>query len=105
MGGQLGKVAGLPPAFVQRTQLGMLGVLAEAEDLSCFPARLPHAIKVVRESWAQLATGRAPQAHLLVTKTVSHAPEEYRVDTATAVALRQLADVGLHLHPGSECAT
>ena len=68
MGGQLGKVAGLPPAFVQRTQLGMLGVLAEAEDLSCFPARLPYAIEVVRESWAQLATGRAPQAHLLVTR-------------------------------------
>jgi DNA polymerase-2 len=37
---------------------------------------------------------------LLVAKTVSRAPEEYQVDTATALALRQLADVGLHLHPG-----
>jgi DNA polymerase elongation subunit (family B) len=35
-----------------------------------------------------------------VSKTVSRALEEYRVDTAAALALRQLADVGLHLHPG-----
>jgi DNA polymerase-2 len=88
------------PVFVQRTQLAMLGVLAEAADLAGVAARLPQAIEVVRESWGQLATGRIPQVQLLVTKTVSHAPEAYQVDTATALALRQLADVGLHLHPG-----
>jgi DNA polymerase II len=88
------------PVFVQRTQLAMLGVLADAEDLAGVPARLPHAIELVRESWAQLATGRIPQVHLLVTKTVSRDPGDYRVNTATALALRQLADVGLHLHPG-----
>jgi DNA polymerase elongation subunit (family B) len=88
------------PVFVQRTQLAMLGVLAEAADLAGVPARLPHAIEVVRESWAQLASGRIPEVHLLVPKTVSRAPEAYRVDTATAMALRQLADVGLRLHPG-----
>jgi DNA polymerase-2 len=88
------------PVFIQRTQLAMLGVLAEAEDLAGVPAQLPRAIEVLRDSWDALATGRIPQVHLLVTKTVSRAPEEYRVDTATALALRQLADVGLHLHPG-----
>jgi hypothetical protein len=33
---------------------------------------------------------------------VSRAPEAYRVNTATALALRQLADVGLHLHSGEQ---
>jgi DNA polymerase elongation subunit (family B) len=88
------------PVCVQRTRLAMLGVLAEAEGLVSVPARLPHAIEVLRESWAQLVTGRIPQVHLLVAKTVSRTPSEYQVDTATALALRQLADVGLHLHPG-----
>jgi hypothetical protein len=74
--------------FVQHTQLAMLGVLADAEDLAGVLALLP------------LATGLIPQVQLLVTKTVSRAPEEYRVDTAMTLALRQLADVGLHLHPG-----
>jgi DNA polymerase II len=88
------------PVCVQRTQLAMLGVLAEAQDLAGVPARLPHAIAVLRESWDALARGRIPLVQLLVAKTVSRAPEEYQVDTATALALRQLADVGLHLHPG-----
>jgi DNA polymerase-2 len=88
------------PAFVQRTQLAMLGVLAEAEELAGVPDQLPRAVEVLRESWAQLASGRIRQVQLLVTKTVSRDPGDYRVKTATAVALRQLADVGLHLHPG-----
>ena len=75
-------------------------MLAEAEGLAGVPGQLPRAMKVVRGSWGQPATGRIPLVHLLVAKTVSRAPEAYRVDTATALALRQLADVGRHLHPG-----
>jgi DNA polymerase II len=88
------------PVCVQRTPLAMLGVLAEAEDLAGVPDQLPRAVEVLRESWDALASGRIPLVHLLVTKTVGREPGEYRVDTATALALRQLADVGLHLHPG-----
>jgi DNA polymerase elongation subunit (family B) len=100
MGCQLGKVAGLSPAFVQRTQLAMLGVLAEAEELAGVPAQFPKAIEVLRDSWDALASGHIPQVQLLVSKTVSRTPEVYRVNTATALTLRQLVDVGLHLHPG-----
>jgi DNA polymerase II len=68
------------PVFVQRTQLAMLGVLAEAEDLAGVPAQLPRAIEVLRESWAQLASGRIPQVHLLVTiRRVKAANTEERV--------------------------
>jgi DNA polymerase elongation subunit (family B) len=88
------------PVFIQRTPLAMLGVLAEAEDVAGVQDQLPRAIEVLRDSWDTLATCHIPLVQLLVSKSVSRAPEEYRVDTATAVALRQLADVGLHLYPG-----
>jgi DNA polymerase elongation subunit (family B) len=35
-----------------------------------------------------------------VAKTVSQELEAYRVENATAQALRQLRAVGIHLHPG-----
>jgi DNA polymerase II len=88
------------PVFVQRTQLAMLGVLAEAEDVASLPVQLPKAIEVLQDSWDALATGRIPLVQLLVAKTVSREPEAYQVDTQTALALRQLGEVGLHLHPG-----
>jgi DNA polymerase-2 len=88
------------PVFVQRTPLAMLGVLAEAEGLAGVPAQLPKAIEVLRESWDALTAGRIPLVQLLVAKAVSRAPEAYRVNTTTALALRQLADLGLRLHPG-----
>jgi DNA polymerase elongation subunit (family B) len=37
---------------------------------------------------------------LLVAKTVSQEPDAYQVDTHTALALRQLGEVGIHPHPG-----
>jgi DNA polymerase-2 len=88
------------PVFIQRTQLAMLGALAEAEDLSEVTGRLPGAIEVLQDSWEALATGHIPLVQLLVAKTVSRDVEAYRVETQTALALRQLAEVGVHLHPG-----
>jgi DNA polymerase-2 len=88
------------PAFIRATQLAMLQVLAEAEDLAGYVARIPQALEVLQETWEQLATGHIPPLQLLVTKTVSQEADAYRVDNATALALRQLRAVGIHLHPG-----
>src|SRR5687768_8147789 len=82
------------PVFIQRTQLAMLGVLAQAEGLAGVMAQLPTAIEILHESWAQLASRHIPLVQLLVSKTVSRQLEDYQVDTATALALRQLAEVG-----------
>jgi DNA polymerase-2 len=87
------------PVCIQRTQLAMLGVLSEAEELAGVEACLPRAIEVLQETW-EAATGHMPLVQLLVAKTVSREPEAYQVDTATALALRQLGEVGIHLHPG-----
>jgi DNA polymerase-2 len=88
------------PVFVQRTQLAMLGALAEVETLAGVPEQIPKALGVLRDSWDQLATGHVPAVQLLVSNTVTSEPGEYRVDTAAALALQQLAEVGVHLHPG-----
>jgi DNA polymerase-2 len=88
------------PVFIQATQLAMLGVLAEAENLAGYVSRIPKALEVLRETWEQLATGHIPLLQLLVAKTIGQELEGYRVENATAQALRQLRAVGIHLHPG-----
>jgi DNA polymerase-2 len=88
------------PVFIQATQLAMLGVLAEAENLAGYVARIPTALEVLRDTWEQLATGHIPPLQLLVAKTIGQELEGYRVENATAQALRQLRAVGIHLHPG-----
>jgi DNA polymerase II len=88
------------PVFIQATQLAMLEVLAEAEHLADYTARIPQALEVLRHTWEQLATGHIPPLQLLISKTVGQELEDYRVENATAQALRQLQAVGIHLHPG-----
>jgi DNA polymerase II len=88
------------PVFVQATQWLMLEQLAAAETLAGCEACLPQALEILREAWAQLARGEIPLVQLLVEKTVSRDLEAYHVQTAPALALRQLRDMGVHLHPG-----
>ena len=88
------------PVFIQATQWAMLEVLAEAENLADCVAHVPRALEVLRDTWEQLATGHIPPLQLLVAKTVGQELEAYRVENATAQALRQLRAVGIHLHPG-----
>jgi DNA polymerase-2 len=88
------------PVFIQATQWAMLEVLAEAKSLADCVTQVPRALEVLRETWERLATGHIPPLQLLVAKTVGQELEAYRVENATAQALRQLHAVGIHLHPG-----
>jgi DNA polymerase-2 len=88
------------PVFIRATQWAMLEVLAGAESLADCVARVPRALEVLRDIWEQLATGHIPPLQLLVAKTVGQELEAYRVENATAQALRQLRALGIHLHPG-----
>jgi DNA polymerase elongation subunit (family B) len=88
------------PVFIQATQWAMLEVLAEAESLADCVAHVARALEVLQDTWEQLATGHIPPLQLLVAKTVSQELEAYRVENATAQALRQLRAVGINLHPG-----
>jgi DNA polymerase II len=88
------------PVFIQATQWLMLEQLAAAETLTGCSACIPQALELLHEAWTQLAHGQIPPVQLLVEKTVSRDPDAYQVDTAPALALRQLRAVGIALHPG-----
>lgn len=88
------------PVFIQATQWLMLEQLAEAETVAACVGRIPLALEVLREAWQHLSSGQIPPIQLLVAKTVSRDLEAYQVETAPALALRQLRDAGVHLHPG-----
>jgi len=88
------------PVFIQLTQWAMLETLAVAENLAECAMRIPQALEVLRQTWERLAVGHIPPLQLLVSKTVSREADGYQVENATALALRQLREVGIHLHPG-----
>src|SRR5919108_3091558 len=88
------------PMFIRATQLAMLEIFAAAEHLAGYVARIPRALEVLQDTWEQLATGHIPPLQLLVAKTVSRELDAFHVENATALALRQLRQVGIDLHPG-----
>jgi DNA polymerase II len=88
------------PVFVQATQWLMLEALAASDTLGGCTAQIAPAVEILREAWHQLARGRVLPVQLLVAKTVSRDAGDYRVETQTALALRQLDEIGVHLHPG-----
>jgi len=55
---------------------------------------------VLAEYALRLWEGRVPLEELTITKTISKKPEEYRHDTLSALAAKQLARKGIAVHPG-----
>jgi len=88
------------PAFIKETQLAVLDVLAEGEDLAGFRRRVPAAVACVRQRLERLWSGQVPAADLLITNRLSREPAEYTAHTVTAEAARQLVHAGIHLSPG-----
>ncbi len=88
------------PPIVAEAQARMIARLAEAPDAAGYRARVPAVLDVLAEYALRLWEGRVPLEELAITKTVSKKPEEYRHDTLSALAARQLARKGIAVHPG-----
>jgi DNA polymerase elongation subunit (family B) len=55
------------------------------------------------EKWTtekELKNGEVEPQELVVSKTLSQDPSDYKVDNLTALAAQQLEDVGVRIHPG-----
>jgi DNA polymerase elongation subunit (family B) len=90
------------PPIVRAMQGEMLRRLARARTAAEYRAALPE-LRAIFEAYAErVRSGRATMEELVVTRRLSHRPEEYRVDNATAVAAKQLAARGAELMPGQE---
>ena len=88
------------PEYIKDTQVGMLEILAEAEDAAAFRRALPGAIDYAADRLRQLQRGEVPGRQLAINRRLSRAPQDFRVRTAVARAAIQLARAGVELRPG-----
>jgi len=90
------------PPLIQKAQLRMLEVLAEAKDVDGYRAKIPKILDVLLEYSLMLKDGRANNEDLAIGKRISQEPSAYRVDSLTALAAQELEDVGIPIHPGEK---
>jgi DNA polymerase-2 len=105
--GQL-KVRGLicrrrdTPRFVRRAQEALLDRLATAATPEDLAALRPELEEMAADFRQRLREGDLEPQDLVITRVLSQPVEEYRVDTATVLAARQLQAAGIHLVPGEK---
>lgn len=105
--GQL-KVRGLicrrrdTPRFVRRAQEALLDRLATAATREDLAALRPELEEMAAGCRQRLREGDLTPQDLVITRVLSQPVEEYRVDTATVLAARQLQAAGIHLAPGEK---
>ncbi len=88
------------PAMVKEAQLRMLEVLSRAKDVDGYRSKIPEVFEVLLDFVLKLRNGEVVSSELVVSKTLSQEPSDYKVDNLTALATQQLEDVGVRIHPG-----
>ena len=88
------------PPLVAEAQQRMVDVLAEADDLSGFAARIPRVLEVLVEYAWRLREGQVRLEELVVKRTVSKEAGEYKTNSQIGLASRQMAACGVAVHPG-----
>jgi hypothetical protein len=86
--------------YVKETQLRMLALLAQAQDVAEFRQTVPQAVAYVGERLSRLRSGQVPSEELVMTHRLSRQPQEYRVRTAAARTAAELQRAGVELQPG-----
>jgi DNA polymerase-2 len=90
------------PPFVRRAQKALLERLATAATPADLAALGPELEEMAAGFRQRLRDGDLKPQELVITRVLSQPVEEYRVDTATALAARQLQAAGIHLVPGEK---
>jgi DNA polymerase-2 len=90
------------PPMVREVQLRMLEVLSRVKDVNGYRPKIPEVFDVLFDSVLKLRNGEVEHSELVVSRTLSQDPSDYRVDNHTAIAARQLEDVGIRMHPGEK---
>lgn len=88
------------PLMVREAQLRMLEVLSRVRDVDGYRPKIPEVFEVLLDSVLKLRNGEVEPPELVVSKTLSQDPSDYKVDNLTALAAQQLEDVGVRIHPG-----
>ncbi len=90
------------PPFVRRAQEAMLAKLAEAATPGELAALRPELAEMAEGFRQRLREGGIDPQDLVITRVLSQKVEDYKVDTPTALAARQLEDAGIHIQPGEK---
>lgn len=88
------------PPWIHTIQLEILEILAQAPEAENLPDQLPAVITLLRKKIRELRRGRVQVEDLLVRMHLTRAPTEYKGNSASARAARQLAAIGKNLTAG-----
>jgi DNA polymerase-2 len=88
------------PPLVAEAQQRMAEILAQADDLAGFAARIPKVLEVFVEYAWRLREGQVRLEALTIRRTVSKNADEYKTNSQIGLASRQMADRGVAVHPG-----
>jgi DNA polymerase-2 len=90
------------PPLIQEAQVRMLEILATTKDLDDFPFKIPEILDILLEHNLRLKDGQTKNEELAIGKRLSRKPNDYKVDSLTALAAQQLEDTGIPIHPGEK---
>jgi DNA polymerase-2 len=90
------------PPFIQEAQIRMLEILAEAKNKDDYQSKVPTVLELLLEYSLKLKEGQVKAEELTIGKRISQEPNEYKVDSLTALAAQQLEDFGIPIHPGEK---
>jgi DNA polymerase-2 len=90
------------PPFVRRAQEAMLAKMAEAATPGELAALRPELEEMAEGFRQRLREGGINPRELVITRVLSQPVADYKVDTPTALAARQLEAAGIHIQPGEK---
>jgi DNA polymerase elongation subunit (family B) len=90
------------PPFIQDAQIRMLEILAEAKNKDDYQSKVPKILELLLEYSLTLKEGQVKAEELTIGKRISQEPNDYKVDSLTALAAQQLEDFGIPIHPGEK---
>jgi len=88
------------PPLLNRMQLEVLSILAEAQDYDSYVQKLESARMVLAGYEERLASGKVEIKDLVVSKRITKEPRDYQKAGVTAIAAQQLFGSGVKLRPG-----
>ncbi|MBM4295796.1 MAG: hypothetical protein FJ126_12965 [Deltaproteobacteria bacterium] len=90
------------PPLVRLAQEALLEKMAQASTAQELAAMRPELEDLAESFRLRLREGQVRPQDLLITRVLSQPAADYKVDTATALAARQLERAGIHLQPGEK---
>ena len=90
------------PPLIKEAQEKMLDLLSTCGNSQEYREKTEEVREILQSYLTRLKTGDLKNEELLVAKSTRQKVSEYKVDNLTALALRQLEDSGIDIHPGEK---